>query len=271
MLENVSDGDVFTCSASVEDEYGGNDTISESITITNTLPVIDSIEVTPQDVLPGEHTFTCNVESSDGDGDDVTVSYEWTIDGDVQPETSNQLNGNFDLGMVIVCHATPNDGKEDGSTSADNTEIINTLPLVDSVTLNPSTVYTNDIITATGLFSDPDVGHTVSGFYEWHVIDIDGNDVIVQSGTDNTLSGIDYFDKDEEVFVVVTPNDGFEDGSPVTSNSIVISNTIPTIDTIEITPNPAIAIQDDLTCTVTGSDDDGDDLLYSYVWTDGEG
>ena len=32
----------------------------------------------------------------------------------------------------------------------------------------------------------------------------------VQSGSDNTLSGIGHFDKNDEVYVVVTPNDGWE-------------------------------------------------------------
>ena len=72
-LENVSDGDVFTCTASVEDGYNGADTLSDSVTTTNTPPVVDSISITPDSVNVGDHTFTCEVETSDADGDDVEV------------------------------------------------------------------------------------------------------------------------------------------------------------------------------------------------------
>ena len=85
-LENVSDGDVFTCTASVEDGYNGTDTLSDSVTTTNTPPVVDTISVTPDSVNVGDHTFTCTVETSDADGDDVDVTYEWTIDGTPQQE-----------------------------------------------------------------------------------------------------------------------------------------------------------------------------------------
>ena len=80
--------------------------------------------------------------------------------------------------------------------------------------MSPETVYTNDTITATAVLSDADTSQSgdLTASYSWHVVDIDGNDVEVQSGTDNTLSGVSHFSRDEEVYVVVTPNDGVEDG-----------------------------------------------------------
>ena len=41
-----------------------------------------------------------------------------------------------------------------------------------------------------------------------------GLDTEVQNGSDNTLSGVSYFDRDDEIYVIVTPNDGVDDGSP---------------------------------------------------------
>ena len=41
--------------------------------------------------------------------------------------------------------------------------------------------------------------------------------------TGSTLDGSTYFDKDDEVYVVVTPNDGYEDGV-VTSDSIIVNH-----------------------------------------------
>ena len=96
---------------------------------------------------------------------------------------------------------------------------------------------------------------------------------MVQSGNDNTLSGVAHFDRDDEVYVIVTPNDGIEDGLPVTSSSITVLNTAPTAPTVSISPDPAVAGQDDLVCSVDtpSSDDDGDSVVYTYVWTDESG
>ena len=42
-LENVSSGDIFTCTAVAEDNFGGTDSMADDIVISNTLPVVDSI------------------------------------------------------------------------------------------------------------------------------------------------------------------------------------------------------------------------------------
>ena len=182
--------------------------------------------------------------------------------------------GPFIVGSIIACRSTSSDGKIDGDVVEDTATVTNTAPVVDSVTLNPSTVYTNDTITVTAVFSDDDSTQTVSGTYAWHVVDFaTGTDTEVQSGSDNTLSGVSFFDRDDEVYVIVTPNDGVDDGSPMTSGSITISNTAPTAPSVSITPDPATVGQDDLVCSVDmpSSDDDGDSVTYTYVWTDDSG
>ena len=114
----------------------------------------------------------------------------------------------------------------EGKLVPDDVTIENAKPVVDSVTLSPEMVYTNDIITVTSVLSDSDASQSgdLNASYSWHVVDIDGNDIEVQSGTDNTLSGVSHFDRDDEVYVVVTPNDGVENGNPATSSSITILN-----------------------------------------------
>ena len=272
-LENVSDGDVFTCTAFVEDAYGGNDTISKTITTINTPPVVDSISITPNIAFVGDQSFACQVATSDVDGDDIELLYEWTIDGIVQSETSNILEGNFSVGMVVGCKATPNDGKENGNSAYVDVSISNSKPVVDSVSLNPEMVYTNDSITAITLLSDNDPSQIgdLTANYSWHVVDVDGIDIEVQNGTDNTLSGIAHFDRDDEVYVVVTPNDGVEDGDFVTSESLTIFNSVPVIDSVTLTPNPAIVGQDSLYCEVFAQDDDQDGLNYTYQWGNSNG
>ena len=102
--------------------------------------------------------------------------------------------------------------------------------------------------------------------YEWFV-----DNVSVQNGSSNTLDGVSMFNRDQSVYVMVTPNDGVEDGSPLNSGSIVVSNTTPVMSSVTVSPDPASAVSDDLTCDVVATDMDGDSVVYTYVWTDDSG
>ena len=177
-------------------------------------------------------------------------------------------SGPFLVGTLLACRSTPNDGKTDGDFAEDTATIQNTAPVVDSVMLSPSTVYTNDTITATAVLSDGDSSQSgsLTANYEWFV-----DNVSVQNGSSNTLDGVSMFNRDQSVYVEVTPNDGVEDGTVVQSSAITISNTAPVMSSVTVTPDPATAGQDDLTCDVVATDADGDSVVYTYEWSDSSG
>ena len=260
------DGDSIDCVVTGTDLSGGQVTSTATHIITNTAPVIDSIALTPNTIDANTASVTCTVSSSDADGDTVTESFAWFVDNQLQSETTNMYSGPFIVGTLLACRSTPNDGKTDGSVVEDTATVQNTEPVVDSVTLSPSTVYTNDTITATAMLSDVDGSQSLSANYEWFV---DGSSV--QNGSSNTLDGVSLFDRDQTVYVEVTPNDGVADGTPVQSSSITISNTAPVMTSVTVTPDPAIAGTDDLICDVTATDADGDAIVYTYEWSDSIG
>jgi hypothetical protein len=110
--------------------------------------------------------------------------------------------------------------------------------------------------------------------YEWHVIDAStGSDGIVQTGTSENLEGNLLFDRDDEVYVRVTANDGVDDGTPLGSSFVTVQNTAPEAPVISIVPDPAVAGVDDLTCSidVEATDEDEDTIAYTYTWTDPDG
>ena len=262
------DGDTIECTATATDLSGGSATDTATLTITNTAPVIDTISLNPNTIDANTSSVTCVVSSSDADGDTVTESFEWYVDGNLQSETTNMYSGPFIVGTLLACRSTPNDGKTDGDFAEDTATIQNTLPSVDSVTLSPSTVYTNDTITAAAVLSDGDSSQSgsLTATYEWFV-----DNVSVQNGSSNTLDGVSMFNRDQSVYVTVTPNDGVEDGSPLNSGIIVVSNTAPVMSSVTVTPDPATAGQDDLTCGAVAADADGDAILYTYDWSDSIG
>ena len=81
------------------------------------------------------------------------------------------------------------------------------------------------------------------------------------------------FDRDDEVYVMVTPNDGTDNGVSVESDHAVVLNSLPTMPTVEIASCNRCyryigAGEDDLICSVSliSSDADGDPIDYTYDW-----
>ena len=270
----ATEGDVIVCTAVATDGYGGTATDSDSLTITNIAPKVDSIIFSPSSITAADSSLICTPSTSDADGDPVSVQYAWSVDGSTQTETSAVLGGTFIAGSTIVCSVTPNDGTVDGTTVEESITVGNTAPVVDSVSLSPSSVYTNDTITASTTTSDIDTTQTITVSYAWHVIDANtGIDKTVQNSTTTTLDGSSHFDKDDEVYVVATANDGTDSSATKTSSSITILNSPPTVPVVSITPDPATAGTDDLTCSLDtiSTDADGDNVEYTYTWTDPNG
>ena len=160
----------------------------------------------------------------------------------------------------------------------------NTLSNVDLITLSAEPLYTNDTISALAMLSDIDTSQTnnLTASYEWHVIDdsAGGVDQLITGVTGNSLYGghpTHYFGKNDEVYVIVTPYDGLQNGNPLTSDIVTISNSIPStpVITAEGSLNtPAIVGAEDLICSVDtpAIDDDPEDMVYyTYDWTQPDG
>ncbi len=136
----------------------------------------------------------------------------------------------------------------------------NTPPALSEVTLSPSPIYTNDILTASVTASDED-DDSLSMTYEWYV---EGS--LVLSGSD-TLDGTTAFDKGNIVHVAVGVDDG-TDLASTNSAMITVDNAPPTTPEVRIEPSSPRA-GDRLTCLVLteSHDPDGDPIQYAMNWT----
>jgi formylglycine-generating enzyme required for sulfatase activity len=260
----AASGDSLTCTATATDADGGTASDTATVTIGNRAPTVD-VSIDP--AAPTRHdTLTCTASGiTDPDDDATTISLAWTIDGAPavasSSETESILEEAADAGQTVVCTATVDDGKGGIATATATVVITNTAPVVDSVTLSPENVYTNDTITAAVTTSDED-GDALTVAYAWYV---DGS-IVGESGS--TISGATYFDKDDAVHVVVTPSDGTDSGDSVASDSITISNTAPSAPSVSIGPVEPIAGVDDIICSIDSgsSDADGDTVSYTITW-----
>ena len=225
----------------------------------------------------------CSAVASDPDDGVASLTYVWQVNG-AQVSTGSTWTVSSSLANVgddLTCRAVAVDFEGNATTSTSVPSVIsNTVPVVSGVVLNTLSPYTNDVLSVSPTTFDFN-GDSVTLNYEWHVVDaITGADTIVQTGIGSSLSSLDgaqsfAFDRDDEVYVNVTPNDGTDNGTTVESDHAVVLNTAPSAPSVAVTStaNPPIEGVDDLTCTIVGpsTDDDGDSVTYTYTWYDPTG
>jgi len=113
----------------------------DTITISNSPPTQPTVDVTPDNpVTTDDLTCTVTSPSSDPDGDLITYTYQWYLDGVRQSSlttVTTALNVTIDSsnttkGEDWQCVVTPSDGIVNGPTAQDEVTIGNTPPTIDS-------------------------------------------------------------------------------------------------------------------------------------------
>ena len=138
---------------------------------------------------------------------------------------------------------------------------VNNPPSASNVLLSPTDAKTNDVLTLSYSYSDPD-GDAQSGTeITWYRDS--------QALPQGTISGLSVPTsetlKGQEWYATVKPSDGTDYGSIATSNVVTIENTAPSLSTPSITPSAAEE-DDDLTVSYSASDDDQDSLTIEIHW-----
>ena len=180
-----------------------------SVEILNTVPTLGSATVSP--ATPSVHdTLVCTAgASADVDGDSVSFSYAWTVNGTVTAETASSYSSGLTLGDTVSCTITPSDDEADGAAVESASVVVaNAAPSIAMVNISPDPAYVGDILTCSYAgFADAD-GDADLSTIAWTV---DG----MLAGTGSTLSG--GFVGGSEVVCTVTPGDGISTGEPVSA------------------------------------------------------
>lgn len=263
--DNAAKGDIISCQLTATDPHEGEAQLSFDVTVSNTAPTMTEIGINPTQPTSQED-IECTGIATDADSSDFSLlsyTYNWFSDGVIQSETSSILVAPFSVGSEIQCTVTVSDGEDEGDSLTTSVIIANTVPEVTSFNFDIDPIYTNDLLTTTVVSEDID-GDTITLNYDWYV---DG--ILVKTGLGNTLDGIQDFDKNQQVWTIVTPNDGTEDGNSYTSDILTVQNSPPDTPILSIEPAVPLPEMDPLVCIVGPEmiDDDGDSLSYLFEWT----
>ena len=260
----TENGQVWQVVVTPSDDDRAGDSATATAVIGNEAPVVDSLTVSPSE--PDTSTaLSAYAVTSDPNGDDVTLTWAWTGNGtELVSETSSQLTSdNFAKGDVITVTATPNDGWIDGEpVTSDPVTIGNAPPIISGLSASPGEIYTNTDVTCIVTTEDPD-DDTVSIHYDWFI-----NGPLVATGG-NTLDS-DMFVKGDLLSCLVTPNDGEQDGTSITSGDLPVLNTAPSLSSVTIGPDPVFEGQTLTAAThfdpATLDLDSSDTVTFFYEW-----
>ena len=208
-----ADGDGYsTCDGDIDDD-------DSNVVFGNNPPNIDSLAISP-DPAYAMDTLQCLADVSDPDGDPLTISYSWTIDGVASSETSDTLSGVYVHLQEVTCWVMAVD--DHGETMEDVASLIisNTPPEVGSMSISPSTPTASDDLTCIASVTDAD-GEPVILSYEWSVDGVVWTGNTSSNGTtilaDDTAEG--------EIWTcMVTPNDGYDDGAVLSVSETIASS-----------------------------------------------
>jgi len=251
---------------------------TQTAQIFNTPPVITGVTVTTLGVPNRAAIITALPQGYyDMDGDPPgTHNYIWFKNGIPIPDAPHTISLRntadhtyFTKGDVITVQVIPYDGTDYGTpvNSSNSITIINTPPVLKKATLS----YTEPVNRTSVLtvypsgFSDPDGDLTSNYYYNWFV---NGNLVLTRFN-ENTISGI--FVNRDRVYCRVTPNDGEDNGTPVSTKSVLIQDSPPEVYGVAILKADHYPVNEHSvlyvdTYGLKGVDIDGERVNFVFVW-----
>lgn len=258
---SASVGDEIRCTITATDPDGATGSTSASLTVDNTDPALSSVLIIPTNPNK-ESTVTCSATTSDPDGDPVSLSYEWSTNGNVigASQSLDLSQTSILRNAPLTCTVTADDGNNGSATDATTTTINNAAPSLQSVDIlvngvAQSTGQADDTLTCVPVgFLDPD-GDTAQYIYQWSINGL-------PSASSSSISGV--FAKGDLLSCQVTPFDGNAFGNSV-SNSISIINSAPEIFDLTLSPSTPNT-NDTITVTIDAVDADSDTITYTYDW-----
>ena len=210
-------GDVWTVEVSAFDGRLESESVTDSVSIENSLPTVDNIVVTPESPTVKDKVICEFDDPVDLDNDEVTVRQSWAINGELVDVEGELESPHFVKHDEVECLVYAEDGAADTVPfSSEPVTIANSLPNVIGCSLDDNEPS-----------DDVDVGVVSEGFYDddgdpegyrfaWYL-----NDVMVSEEQQLPASLTSVGDN---IFVECTAWDGEDIGNMVRSASGTVAD-----------------------------------------------
>ena len=208
--------------------------------------------------------FAVNINSA---GDSATHSITgssyrtWGLDWTAPNSGSGTVN--FQLAAMTSNGDGSDSGDRWGTLTLQVPEDIptNQPPSASGAMLSPTDAKTADSLTLSYSYSDPD-GDSESGtVITWFKDGI----ALQQGAVPGKIVSSSLTSKNEQWYAEITPSDGQDSGSTITSNTVTIQNTPPSLSTPSISPSQPSS-DEDLSFTINTNDEDQDSLSTEIRW-----
>ncbi len=214
----------------------GIERTSNTVTIVNAGPSASAISFNDTTLQTFEDVSASSTYA-DVDADAGTLTFRWFVNSSlVFTDVVNVAAGNVGSSVLdgtnysrtdlVTVSVTPNDGDADGNAvNSALLTIVNTVPVASTVVVVPATPVTTDALNVSFTFTDIDSDLESGSLIRWF------KDSVEQTALENvsSVSGLNTAEG-QEWNARVTPNDGVGFGVEVTSNTVTIANTAPTVD-----------------------------------------
>ncbi|MFN3910306.1 MAG: hypothetical protein ACK4J0_03705, partial [Candidatus Anstonellaceae archaeon] len=151
------------------------------------------------------------------------------------------------------------DSSNNSATTSGQNIYPNNPPVIINLTIEPSVIYqTTSYINCTASnYSDLD-NDSITLYYNWFV-----NDNLLPNQTQPNLSN-SYYSKNDSIICQITPSDTYQNGTPLNSSAMVVSNSLPQINNTYSLNNTQMEIT---YCYAQVTDGDGQNDLDQILFT----
>ena len=219
---SIQPNDVVQCSITAIDGDGEQAISSASVTVENSPPEITAVVIEPNPAYT--NTDLTSVPShSDLEGDSVTFTYTWSVNGaDIQSGSSEIFASTlYSKNDTVSVSVVAEDGQSVSSEVTETIVISNSLASAPIISVSPSAPLeqVDDLTCSIDTVSADTDADPVTYSFSWTV---DGTPYTSSSDT-ATTSTVSAFDLNggEEWECSVTPNDGQDDGIVATESVVV--------------------------------------------------
>ncbi|HMV67325.1 MAG TPA: FG-GAP-like repeat-containing protein, partial [Myxococcota bacterium] len=236
---------------------------STPVEIHNAVPQATLCTMSPNPPIGGIPA-TGSMAAWDDDGDPITWTVSWQVDGAATSSGPSLDGSHFGVGDQVAIVCTPSDGIDAGPALAPPacTAVSNDRPTIASASVGPAilsaaTTLTCDHPAAADVDGDPIAAYA----YTWTV-----NGAVVAT-TATLPEGAVH--RGDVVSCAVAASDPWGTGSPTSAAPRTVENAPPPQPIVSIAPGPEPTLAQDMRCDVVpdGTDEDGDPVTYAISWT----